>query len=641
MTFKHRLKSSTLAVVTLIKFVRAQSSSSAIQSLVPQCAQQCLEQSILQTFSQACPDITNFTCLCTHYGSDGYSLGEKALSCIYSNICGQDALQSTTASYDICNQVSNAVTPTHSSVAGSILGGVGNQSTLPSISLPTTTGGTVKSATSEPVNQQNSSKKLDTTQVAAVVIASIALLVVVVTAVALILLRTRSQSRSRRRPADVDEIKAMYSISHHKGSSRSRTTPGGYSSNSPESQKSRGSSSAQNSDGTTRTWPKYYRISPPSNVGLAPLQSQSTSTLRSSRSTEAGLRRSKPEISIKQSPSTERRTVRVSGFMSPPPESERPTVPERSPYRTNSSTSISIQIPEASNRTPPMQVYSSSRPGLDSHSVTFVGLEGKRNRNLVTEISNAASAGTNSISAYSLHGEGKDDPNLSSRHHGKSRSEASSTYGAVDSSPSANRPRRPRGESSGKRSSKKKQRSSSRKNGGHHSSGSSDRSGSAAETGNKKESRQLSPLSESYSSGHQSTAVTQGQAANLATRSSQSSLNRSVNNSTPANVTVIRHTQSLNGRSSSTHRSSSTTRKSNAGPHSTTSSQYSRSTNEQLRYATNSAPIAGLVQTPERTYAPGYHYSRELEQQAAMLLRTPVSGPVAGEPRHDGTYGFF
>lgn len=639
MVARLRLKFTALAGVTLVNLAIAQSSSLIIQSVVPQCAQQCLQQSINQTFSQICSDISNFTCLCTHYGSDGYSLGELALSCIYSNICGQAALQSTTAAYDICNQVSNAVTPTHSSVAGNIFGVSASSSSLPPNSTPTSTGDTVKPATSPAVSLQNPSKKLDSTQVAAVVIASIALLAVAITAAGLMFLRTRF----RRRPAGMDEFKAVYSNSSHKRAFGSRKTTAGHPSHSQESQNSTGSSPARSSDGKPRTWPKYYRISPPTNIGLNILPSQSKTSIRSSQSKESSLKSSKTRISIKPDPSTDRSAIRVSGFISPPPLSEQLTPPEKSPFRTARSASVSIQTPETSNQVTPVHTWSTSRPGLESHPISSSRPDGERSRNLMMEISKAASAGSGSIDGYSVPLEKKSHHDSHNRQHRKRRSETSSTYSAVDSSPLANRPKRPKGESSGKRSSSKKHKTSSSKHGGRHSSSSSDRSGSTTETSNRTESRHLSPLAESTLPAQQNVMPPQSTTPNLATRSSQSSLGRSGQNSTPRNENVLRHTQSFNEQSLRTQSSSSIARVSSVGPYST-SSKYSRSTNGPHRYATNSALIAGSVQTPEGAVKPIYHYSREVEQQAAMLSGTRVSlvaGPVAGEPRHDGTYGFF
>ncbi|WPH02432.1 Hypothetical protein R9X50_00529600 [Acrodontium crateriforme] len=86
---------------------------SEVQSAVPTCAQSCVSTYISEQYD-SCTN-TDFSCMCTQYSSQGYTLGEFAYICLQLD-CPQ-ASQSTEASlYNICTAQANAVSPTHSTL---------------------------------------------------------------------------------------------------------------------------------------------------------------------------------------------------------------------------------------------------------------------------------------------------------------------------------------------------------------------------------------------------------------------------------------------------------------------------------------------------------------------------------------------
>jgi hypothetical protein len=90
---------------------------SPLQSLLPACAQSCLEDYLQQDLGTSiCPDSTDLNCLCSHYGTDGYTLGERAYACLYTSSCTQTSRSNGTEIFSVCQGQSNAVTPTHKTV---------------------------------------------------------------------------------------------------------------------------------------------------------------------------------------------------------------------------------------------------------------------------------------------------------------------------------------------------------------------------------------------------------------------------------------------------------------------------------------------------------------------------------------------
>lgn len=88
---------------------------SALQDDLPTCAQSCVATSIEQTFSSSnCSSSTGLGCLCSHYNTNGMTLGEVSLVCLNSN-CQKSSLNETASSdaYYVCSAQTGAVTGTH------------------------------------------------------------------------------------------------------------------------------------------------------------------------------------------------------------------------------------------------------------------------------------------------------------------------------------------------------------------------------------------------------------------------------------------------------------------------------------------------------------------------------------------------
>lgn len=590
--------------------VTSQVTEDVISGTIPSCAQQCVRNSISSNFKQACPDSTDITCLCTNYDTDGYTLGEAALSCLYSSVCGQDALQSATPVYQICNNISNASKPTHSSVVGSIFGTSAVAARVPSITPPTVTASatslpvssTTKPATTSPANQ-GSSRRLDNTQIAAVVIASIALFVVAVTAIALMCLR------SKRRPLDVEAIKAI--CNELEDSSGPRTEP----THNNESKRSRSSLPGRSSNGKPKSWPKYYRVSPPPHLRLSSLLGLASANPKP-RSTEHEDIPSGPRtLSIVKKPSTinSRRTVRVSGFSDIHPAIRKPVPPVRSPLRSTHARNLSIKIPDTSIKKAPVRVQDPATNNIDEPRTTPSTPKSPKSRNTIQEISRAASSGGHQSYHLPL--------NSSGERVYPTRSEASSVYSTIESSPSFRRQRR---SEPARKHSRRTRNVRGTESSTHDMYRFDDHSESDTERRQKKE-LEMSPLPESPSSPIANLSyprIPKARTVNMVSRS---------NSSTPKKFT--------HGHPLHSYGSASIIRESQNGQFHVSSSHLdvTRTPTEQKRWITNSAPSLGPLSFPDRTYTPMYHFSKEIEQQQQY------TGPAASWPGAKATnnYGFF
>jgi hypothetical protein len=182
---------------------------SPLQSLLPACAQPCLEGYLQQDFATSiCPDLTDLNCLCSHYGSDGYTLGEKAFACLYSTSCSQSSRSNATSIYSVCGSRSNAVTPTHKTVIITATPSTIASSTIISLkttAVTTSTAKSISSATSTTMSGASTSTSpagmktsknisLTMAQIAGITIAAAALLILTVgIACCLIFVRKRNK----------------------------------------------------------------------------------------------------------------------------------------------------------------------------------------------------------------------------------------------------------------------------------------------------------------------------------------------------------------------------------------------------------------------------------------------------------------
>ncbi|KAH9842107.1 hypothetical protein Tdes44962_MAKER07712 [Teratosphaeria destructans] len=103
----------TTAVPSL-RNVRQRDLPDQLQDAVPSCAQQCLQTYIDQEYSSRCSD-NRFDCMCSHYSSQGYTLGELAYIC-YESSCATKTTPQEEAVYGICSSQTRAVPATHSTL---------------------------------------------------------------------------------------------------------------------------------------------------------------------------------------------------------------------------------------------------------------------------------------------------------------------------------------------------------------------------------------------------------------------------------------------------------------------------------------------------------------------------------------------
>ena len=134
---------------------RSRTSTTAVQSLpvplqhaVPACAQRCLSNYIAGQYD--CPE-GSVTCLCEHYSSQGYTLGDLAYICLRQE-CSDTSHKEALSLYNLCDSDPAAVKPTDSVLTP--------PATTPSKTSATTAARTtpVVTRTNRPANTANRSK---------------------------------------------------------------------------------------------------------------------------------------------------------------------------------------------------------------------------------------------------------------------------------------------------------------------------------------------------------------------------------------------------------------------------------------------------------------------------------------------------
>lgn len=82
---------------------------------IPECAQTCVENFIkTQYSSQDCASLSDTDCICRTTASDGLTLGEAALGCVYA-LCSAKVVKSSNV-YHICDSVAGAQAGTHATI---------------------------------------------------------------------------------------------------------------------------------------------------------------------------------------------------------------------------------------------------------------------------------------------------------------------------------------------------------------------------------------------------------------------------------------------------------------------------------------------------------------------------------------------
>ena len=270
----------------------------SLQSQIPACAQPCLAALVAKDFpSSVCPDSNDLDCLCSNYGVDGYTLGERAFGCLYSSDCPSKDRANATSIYAICGGEDNAVAPTQRTVvvtasptsspssSGSSTSGIISSSAATSsgaamasmTAAPSTGSGSAPTQafpTSFPSQHSAASVKkgfaLTEAEVAGIAVAAIALVVLVTSIVGCLL-----YMKMKNKGVDVEESRPFYQHRNISGSGSQFGTPH------KDPRRGNGGvgilplsrpTTAENPQARLdqdRTWPKYYSVTPNENVGIA------------------------------------------------------------------------------------------------------------------------------------------------------------------------------------------------------------------------------------------------------------------------------------------------------------------------------------------------------------------------------------
>lgn len=202
---------------------------SSLQTSVPDCARSCLATFLNNQFPLSCSSDGDLDCLCSQYSRNGFTLGEGALSCVYSS-CSSTTDQQKSA-FNICNSRSNAATPTHSILTVAPFSTTAtptptstntqqvSQQAITTTAVPTSSSpnaplqssATVTSSqnatmatASSIATAQAASSGLNTAQLAGIIIASVALVILFISCILLILI-------FRRRRITDDDIRSKLS----------------------------------------------------------------------------------------------------------------------------------------------------------------------------------------------------------------------------------------------------------------------------------------------------------------------------------------------------------------------------------------------------------------------------------------------
>ncbi|KAJ5808426.1 hypothetical protein N7474_009695 [Penicillium riverlandense] len=120
--------------------------------MIPECARNCVDNFIESQYtSTECKMSTDVECLCRTPSTDGFTLGEAALSCALS-LCSKKTIESTNA-YHICDSVHGAVPAMHATITATV---------FPAVQTTTATDAT---ATEEPTKTTSTSTSEQTSDI--------------------------------------------------------------------------------------------------------------------------------------------------------------------------------------------------------------------------------------------------------------------------------------------------------------------------------------------------------------------------------------------------------------------------------------------------------------------------------------------
>ncbi|KAF1989924.1 hypothetical protein K402DRAFT_243517 [Aulographum hederae CBS 113979] len=278
--------------------VSAQQASSilplSLQNSLPPCAWSCLSDFLASQYpSSPCSESGDLTCLCSQYGTSGFTLGEGSFLCEKTS-CGSLDSSVVASAYNICKARKGAVVPTHQTLTITTTSSPTPPTstktsttpittmtpapitTTPSTSLLTATGTPSvpsSSATPTPTSEAASSTpphKMETSQIAGIVVACLASLILAVGLAAFIASMRRRRMQKRR---DMEIAMEKASFDHQ----RTDNSFDNYFRHGNGSRPGNGFEwTAVKHTGPvppyefsqTRNWPAYYPVRP-EDVGLA------------------------------------------------------------------------------------------------------------------------------------------------------------------------------------------------------------------------------------------------------------------------------------------------------------------------------------------------------------------------------------
>jgi hypothetical protein len=102
---------------------------------VPACAQECVSSAVNSTWVPSkCEDAADAACLCSHYSTSGFTVGELALGCVYSNCSESVRSAYSKDAFGLCTPYTQAVSATHTVLTLTTMA----MSTTPTLSSPAT-----------------------------------------------------------------------------------------------------------------------------------------------------------------------------------------------------------------------------------------------------------------------------------------------------------------------------------------------------------------------------------------------------------------------------------------------------------------------------------------------------------------------
>ena len=111
----YRILATLLPLVARCSADASENASLDLSKSIPECAQACVDNFIKTQYSpEDCTSPSDTECICRTLASDGLTLGEAALGCVYA-LCSAKVVKSSNV-YHVCDSVSGAQAGTHATI---------------------------------------------------------------------------------------------------------------------------------------------------------------------------------------------------------------------------------------------------------------------------------------------------------------------------------------------------------------------------------------------------------------------------------------------------------------------------------------------------------------------------------------------